>query len=284
MRRQMIDQAELTELMRFYFMTVARLLRWKADERRCALEEKILDLILAIRGKTEYREACMEILDVTNLIQTMTDCAMIKLGGNLIRKDQCGFFELKAEALRAYQVNETMAFDPELMMTNNREAVTAGDTGALRLGAVLAWLGVDREASRETAIRHWQVLAYTGDYFAMQALEHAYRYREDDGNTAKWRKVQEICKAADRQFTFTVPAIYLRKADDEAVDTAQLILAVRSRCAEQKKEMLPLPLLRYAIESTDDLSVKLRNLYAEPAVYHVLLIQQSRIGHKQYGF
>lgn len=54
--------------------------------------------------------------------------------------------------------------------------------------------------------------------------------------------------------------------------------------ADDEKELLPIPLLQYAIDSRDDVETKLRNLYASPDAYHAMLANQTRKEHKTVGF
>lgn len=279
-----LNRSQLKDLMQLYFTTTGSLLCWKPDQDFQALEEQVLDLILAIHGKEEYRAACLEIIRETDSLQTVMDCTMLRLAEDVISKDKRHYFEMKAEALREYKVESPATFDLELMVMDNRQDVLEGEQGAIRLGAMLSWLGIDRKSSPEAAIRHWTLLAYTGDYFAMRALEYAFVHKGNRSRAAMWRTVREICEEADRQFTITVPTEYLRKNEGTATDTAQLILAVRSRCAGNEGKKLPIPMLQYVIESQEDLGEKLHNLYADPETYHILLVQQSRLGGKQYGF
>ena len=55
---------------------------------------------------------------------------------------------------------------------------------------------------------------------------------------------------------------------------AQVILAVRRRCADDGQELLPIPLLQYAIDSREDVAVKLQNpvgMYWATNIVHVSL-------------
>lgn len=279
-----LDHTELKRIMRLYFTTIGRLLFWQRDEAMQKLEQQVLDLILAIMGKTEYKDACIETLRETAPLQTIVDCAMMKLGDCIIEKEQASFFDMKADMLKHYKIEENQVFDMDILVMDNRQAVIDGDPGALRLGACFSYLGLDSESSVEAAIRYWTVLAYTGDRFAMDALEYAYSQKQDARKSALWHTVKEIFREADSLFTITVPEHFLQEADMDAVNTAQVILAVRRCCADDDKELLPIPLLQYAIDSREDVATKLQNLYAPPETYHTMLARQSRREKKSMGF
>ena len=68
------------------------------------------------------------------------------------------------------------------------------------------------------------------------------------------------------------------------MDTAQTILAVRRCCADDEKELLPIPLLQYAIDSPEDVMTKLHNLYAPPETYHAMLARQKKRTRRPVGF
>ena len=118
----------------------------------------------------------------------------------------------------------------------------------------------------------------------MRALEYVYIQNQDEKQAKKWATILEIFREADRLFTITVPEKFLEQADAETIDTAQVILAVRRRCADDGKELLPIPLLQYAIDSPEDVAMKLQNLYAPPETYHTLLALQKNKGVKPVGF
>lgn len=279
-----MDRALLKKLMRRYFITTGRLLFWLGNPAKDDLEEKILDLMLAVQGKPEYKPACLGVLEQTRELQTLADCNVLKLSMGSLTVDQSSYFDMKADNLKYYEVTENQVFDMDILLMDNRQAVIDGDPGALRLAACLSWLGLDPESTPEAALRYWQVLAYTGDYFAMEALEYAYAQRGEGEKSDLWKQVREIFAEADRNFTITVPEHYLAEADKEAVNTAQVILAVRRRCADDGQEMLPVLLLQYAIDSREDVAVKLQNLYAPPEAYQAMLTHSTRRTIRPLGF
>ena len=281
---QALDRRTLKKIMRRYFINTARLLLWRENQALEELERQILDLMLAVQGKGEYRDACLQVLADTESLQTLADCNMLKLSMGELSVEASSFFDMKADNLKYYQIQETQVFDMDILLMDNRQAVIEGDPGGLRLAACLSWLGLDPESSPEVALRYWKVLAYTGDYFAMEALEYACAQRGETAQSALWHTVREIFTEADRNFTITVPEHYLEIADKEAVNTAQVILAVRRRCADDGQENLPVLLLQYAIDSKDELEVKLQNLYAPPQEFQNLLTRNKQRKTRPLGF
>lgn len=265
-----LDRHLLKKIMRRYFINTARLLFWRNNGALDALERQILDLMLAVQGKTEYREACLQVLADTAQLQTLADCNVLKLSMGELSVEASSFFDMKADNLKYYEIQETQVFDMDILLMDNRQAVIEGDPGGLRLAACLSWLGLDSESSPDVALRYWKVLAYTGDYFAMEALEYAYAQRLEADQAAMWHRIREIFTEADRNFTITVPEHYLESADKEAVNTAQVILAVRRCCTDDGKERLPVLMLQYAIDSKDELDVKLQNLAPSQAFRNLM--------------
>ena len=265
----------LKQLLREYYATTGRLLFWKEDDAQRQLQEQIMGLLLRISGKEEYFDACMDRVRSTIRLQTVKDCAMLRVSDGLLERELASYYDMRADMLKYYKIAETQSFDLDILLLDNDQAVIAGEIGAMRLGAVMSWLGIGREASPDTALRYWTVVAYTGDQFAMQALACAYAELGRQEEAAKWQTVREIFREADRLFTITVPERFQEEAQEDAVDTAQVILAVRRCCADDNKELLPIPLLLYAIDSPEDVSVKLQNLYNPPETYHAMLARRK---------
>lgn len=279
-----IDPMELKQLLRLYYATTGRLLFWKNCEELQRLEEQILGLILKICGEEVYTLSCEAILRETQLLHTVTDCAMLKISDGLLEEHFASYYDMRADMLKYYDIQEQQAFDMDILILDNNQAIIDGEPGALRLGACMNWLGLWEQASKDAALRYWTVLAYTGDRFAMRALEYVYIQNQDEKQAKKWATILEIFREADRLFTITVPEKFLEQADAETIDTAQVILAVRRRCADDGKELLPIPLLQYAIDSPEDVAMKLQNLYAPPETYHTMLARQKNKGVKPVGF
>lgn len=275
---------ELKLIMNCYFQSTGRLLFWQRDEAMQVLEDKILEFLLTVMGKIQYLESCKALLDEVAPMQTISDSAVLKLSDSLVDRNLVSYFDLKADALRRYEIAQNQMFDMDILLMDNRQSVIDGDPGALALGACLSWLGLDPESSPAAALRYWTVLAYTGDRFAMQALQYAYARQGDESNAQLWEQILQIFCETDRLFTITVPAHFLNELRQDAVDTAQVILAVRRKCADDNQELLPIPLLQYAIDSHEDVATKLQNLYAPPETYHTMLARQTHKDPKPVGF
>lgn len=281
---QIVNRRELKKIMRRYFINTARLLLWRGNEALEALQGQILDLVLAVQGKQEYRQECLQVLENTANLQTLADCSVLKLSMGELSVEASSFYDMKADNLKYYRVQETQVFDMDVLLMDNRQAVIEGDPGGLRLAACLSWLGLDSDSSPAVALRYWKVLAYTGDYFSMEALEYAYAQMGDPVQSAMWHTVREIFAEADRNFTISIPEKYLDHPDRDAVNTAQVILAVRRRCADDGQETLPVLMLQYAIDSKDDVDIKIQNLYAPPQEFQRLLIPRAQRNTRPLGF
>lgn len=279
-----ICQTERKRLMRLWFSNTARLLFWQRDSRMCQLERKLMTLFLEISVQEGYFDACMEALDMTASAQTVADCAMLKLTSGVLTQDNACYFDMRSDSLKHYSIGQLQSFDEDILCMDTAQAVIEGDPGALRLGALLNWLRIGQDASREAAVRYWTILAYTGEFFAMQALAYAYEQEGKPEEAALWKAVQEICREADRCYTITVPEQLWQRFGEKAGNVAQVILAVRRRCADDNQELLPIPLLMYAIDSDDDINTKLGNLYAPMETYHGMLVRQTKGKNTIRGF
>ena len=267
-----ICKTELKRLMRLWFVNTARLLFWQRDEDMRELETQLMSLFLNICGQAAYHSACMECLDDTASAQTVADCAMLKLSSSGLTKENASFFDMRSDSLKHYQISEQQTFDADILLMDTAQAIIDGDPGALRLGALLYW----QQSEEQAAIRYWTVLAYTGELFAMQALEYAYTKMGHTEQAELWKAIREIFQEADRRYIITVPEDLARCYGEQACNIAQVILAVRRCCADDNQELLPIPRLLYAIDSDDNVYTKLENLYAPPETYHSLLVRQSR--------
>ena len=270
--------------MRIWFTNTSRLLFWQRDNYLRDLEVRLMNLFLEICGEENYHDACMECLDVTASAQTVADCAMLKLSNSVLTRDNAGFFDMRADSLKHYGINELQTFDADILCMDTDQAIIDGDPGALRLGALLHWLRIGDESNPDAALRYWTVWHIPENFFAMKALAYGYGKQGKREESALWDAIHEICWEADRRYTISVSEDLFERFGDEAGSTAQVILAVRRRCADDNQELLPIPLLLYAIDSDDDVNTKLQNLYAPPETYHTMLVRQSRGRNKICGF
>lgn len=279
-----LERRELKRIMRRYFVDTARLLYWRSNEAMEMLQTRILELMLEIQDRQAYLPACLEVLRNTASLQTMADCNILKINMEDMTVEESSFYDMKADNLKFYKIEEIQNFDMDILLMDNRHAVIQGDPGGLRLAALLSWLGLDPESTPKVALRYWKAMAYTGDYFAMKALAYAYAQLGDETQSALWQQVREIFAEADREFSIVVPAHYLESGNREAANTAQVILAVRRRCTDDGKENLPVMMLQYAMDSQDDVETKIRNLDTPSQDYAMLLSLGSRHNRRPLGF
>ena len=78
---------ELKLIMNCYFQSTGRLLFWQRDEAMQALEDKILEFLLTVMGKTQYLESCKALLDEVAPMQTISDSAVLKLSDSLVDRN-----------------------------------------------------------------------------------------------------------------------------------------------------------------------------------------------------
>ncbi len=272
---------ETKQIMATYFKHVGRLLCHKQDTQYQQLSTQILDLMLAVYQREDYRNTCLSILQHTDALQTLGDCAFLNMPCTLIPPEEKCYFDMKAQQLSLLEVRTLLSFDSDILAMNTRKDGTTGDIHALRLDACLNYLGIGPDTSRERALRLWTMLAYTGDDFAMRALIYGYHACGDKTQAALWQEIFRLYNESNRQFAMPVSGGATQKT---ASDTVQVILAMRNCLGRRSDTTLPLPMLQYAVESSDALPVKLRNLYAAANIPHVILIPGGSGSDKHYGF
>ena len=264
-------------IMKAFFANSGRLVCCRPSEEVRELSDRILGLILDISGKPELGSACTRILRQTDIVQTVADCALLGADDLPVAEEQRIYLHMKARRLEHFEVQRQDCFDRTILTRDTLQTALRGDVDALRLCACLDWL----EGNRERAIRCWTILAYTGEQFTMEALEYACGRMENPAGAAMWKQVRQICQDADQQFSMSVPK---DQSDRNAAETAQLILAVRARCGEMQGSGLPMAMIQYAIDSSDDLRTKIRNLYQAAQPYTLMLADQRQREDKKYGF
>ena len=95
-----LDRRLLKKIMRRYFINTARLLLWRRNEALDVLEQQILDLMLAVQERQEYRDACLQVLEDTAQLQTLSDCDVLKLSMGDLSVEASSFFDMKADNLK----------------------------------------------------------------------------------------------------------------------------------------------------------------------------------------
>lgn len=267
-------------IMKAYFANTGRLVCVRQSMQSRELSAQILELMADIYGRRDLLGACTEIMEKTELLRTATDCTLLGADELPVAENLRCYLDMKARRVAEYELQTPETFDRELLAQNSRHAAAMGDRNGIALSAVLDWL----DGNREMALRRWMVLAYAGNRFAMQALEYAGAQLGDAEAAGRWKMIRKIFNETESRFSLMVdPALYEGETR-HAAETAQIILAVRNRCAELQAKHLPLAMIQYAVDSTDPLSTKLRNLYNTGEPYCVMLVKQARKEEKKYGF
>lgn len=266
--------------MRTFFEVCGRVICCRGDVACDEFVSEILELMLKISGRPELHTACMDIWQKTCALQTVADCTLLGAEKLPVADWYRCYLDMKARRLYAYDVQTVQTFDRELLMADNLREALAGDPSALSLQACYDWL----TGQRDRALRCWTILAYAGDSFALDALVYAFGCMEDAENQERWQTARRLCKQADQLLTVTVPKAQGDEANRKGVEMAQVILAVRGRCAENNSKRLPMTMLQYVIDSADAPEQKIRNLYQPLEPYCAMITNERRREDRKYGF
>lgn len=267
-------------IMKAYYANAGRLACCRPSDASRQMSGQIMELVLDIFGRRDLVDRCMNILSVTDVLRTAMDCVLLGADELPVPEEYRCYLDMKARCLLEYEVQTPQSYDRTLLTRELLQAALCGDRNALRLSACMDWLS----GNRNRAVRCWMILAYTGERFAMQALEYAAGRMDDDKAAALWHQIRLICEETDVCFSLAVPKSGRDREERQAAETAQVILAVRTRCAELQSKLLSIAMIQYAIDSRDDLSTKVRNLYNAPEPYPVMLVNQYQQANKKYGF
>lgn len=267
-------------IMKTFFANSGRLVCCRPTPQSGAQAAEILDLVLNVYGRQDLREVCSEVLERTTPLQTVADCGLLGAKELPVPEEFLAYLDMKAQYLREYDVQTVQHFDRQMLKEDTLRYALIGDSKALRFLACLDWL----DGNQERAVRCWTILAYIGDGFAMRALEYACENMDDSAAAEHWRNVRSLCEEADKKFSMTIPKAQQDGEAKKAAETAQMILAVRSRMAEHQGKGVPMAMVQYAIDSGDDLTSKMRNLYSTHEHYSVMLVKERSHEEKKYGF
>ena len=271
------------QCMQTYFFYGAPLLCCRANDRRKQLSDKLLHLILDIYDAGKYYTVCQQIILATDAMHTAADEILLNMSGTPVVDGMKCYFDMKAEALRQPELPVPMTMEADLLPQLVRRSGALGVAWALRMSACLNYLEVDYFSSRANALHIFKMLAYTGDEFAMRAVEYAMHATGDHVHADLWNKARQLFEAADRQFFTIIPPSMLSNANPDAADLALLILSIRTGLQENNGR-LSLPMLQYATDSHDHIHEKIRNLCGKQALFQLKLLQQQQSAGKQYGF
>ena len=278
-----LQSAEIKQIMDAFFANTAPLFCCRPSCARDALSEQILNFVLDVFDAKCYEEICRQIADATNAMQHLADGQLLHLKDLAIPGDLVCFFDMKASCLQQPSLPKTMALDVGMLQATVRQAGMTGHAWAIRTGACLNWFENDPWCARENALRMWKLLAFSGDLFAMRALEYGLRAQGDPKQAAMWKDVHRFCETANNQFLTILPASLTAATSKEAAELAQLIISIRNRLYTDNGR-LPLSMLQYAAESRDTLQQKTRTLCAEHDKFLLKLVQEQKSDSRQFGF
>ena len=279
----MLRSAQVKRIMHSFFTNAAPLFCCRANSRRDAICEGLLALVLEVCGGTQYAETCRYIISQTNALQNAADWPLLYAEELSIAPELLCYFDRKAECLRQPGLDAVGTMDAEMLPDTVRQSGFDGYAWALRTGACLNWIEADPWCSRENALRMWKILAFSGDLFAMSALEYGLSVTGHEAKAQVWQQTRQICEAAGKQFLTILPADMTAQVSKEASETAQLILSMRS-VLRNGNGRLPLSVLQYAAESRDSMAQKLHNLCTGQEGFQLRLIQEQKNDGRQFGF
>ena len=278
-----LRSAQVKRIMQSFFTNAAPLFCCRANSRRDALCEDLLTLVLEVSGGAQHADTCRYIISQTNALQNAADWPLLYAEELSIAPELLCYFDRKAECLRQPGLDTVGTMDAEMLPDTVRQAGSDGYAWAIRTGACLNWMEADPWCSRENALRMWKILAFSGDLFAMAALEYGLRITGHEAQAQVWQQTRQICEAAGKQFLTILPADMAAQVSKEASEVAQLILSMRG-VLRGSKGCLPMSVLQYAAESRDSMAQKLHTLCTGQDGFQLRLIQEQKNDGRQFGF
>ena len=279
----LLQSAEIKQLMHAYFTNAAPLFCCRPSSQRDALSRDLLNLVLEVLGAKDQELLCQQIIEATDAMQNVNDNLLLRLNDLAIPGELVCFFDMKAACMQQPGLPQTASLDIAMVHPFIREAGASERAWAIRTGACLNWLEADPWCSKENATRLWKLLAFSGDLFAMRALEYSVRSAGDLQRAAIWKEVHRLCETASNQFLTVLPASLSVTASKESADLAQLIISIRSKVCHGNG-CLSMSTLQYAAESPDNLQQKLRMLCGEQNGFQWKLVQEQNRDSRQFGF
>ena len=282
-RNEILQSAEIKHLMHTFFTLAAPLFACRPSAARDELSQRMLELVLSVCHGQQHAETCRRIMDETDLMRSATDRILLRLEDLPISRELVSYFDMKAACLEQPGLPQANMVDIQLLPETLRQASLNGLAWAIRTGACLNYLQTDGWCNRENAVRMWKTLAFSGDAFAMQALEYAFTQAQQHQQATLWQQTRQLCENAAKQFLTVIPAAMAVTVSPEAAEQTQLILSIRA-VLRQTNGYLPLPMLQYAAESGDPLPQKLHNLCAGQDGFQLRLVQERKNEGRQFGF
>lgn len=276
----LLQSPQIRQVMHAYFTHTTALLCCRPNTRRNELSQRLLELTLEIYDATPLLDLCQRILEQTDVIRTAADAQLLDLAGSAVPEPLHCFCDMRAAALAQPELPPAMSMDATLLPEVLEQSVMLGRPWALRLSACLNWLQIGPQACRENAIRLWRLLSCTGDGFALAALAYSYQALGQPEEGHIWAETARMFHAARQQL---LPTASQTGGCKEALERANLILAIHSSLLSNGAK-LPLAALQYAVDSTDPLPQKIRQLCPNGGQLQLRLLEERRPDQGQYGF
>jgi len=261
-----------------YFDTTSCLLSYGYDEQKKEIVKSVLELILKIENKSNSFDKFWQHIEKTDALQTVSERKLLQ-NNDLLFHDFV--FDIKIELLEKYKINHLMVLDKDIFLEILKEQAFLGEVRACKLLACLYWLETEGEQYKDVAITIWEMLAISGDFFAMKALIFANKQRNNKSENNKWNKIHKLLTDAYESF---VPIVTDDgKVSEEELELANLIIYVRQSPKEKSPEYLDRMLLYYVLHSKDSYTNKMKYLQSE-SNYNLLLQQEVKYNDKKFGF
>ncbi len=261
-------------ILREFYDIVACLLTYKSCEMRNRILYDVARWLCDISGCGDALDSCWEGIQRAKDVETCADAAL------MTNADQQpdSWIELKIQALNHHKIHRQSQFDLELMCRDLHDKAYAGQKNACKLLAVLHHLGIGSCKAPALACKLWHLLAMDGDLTAMLALQAACEPEE----ARKWGAVRSILLAAKANFSpFAMEAEHPGHSREE-IRLANMILLMAQRKKAEQADVLPIPMLYYALYSRECYEVKLARLSENQNYY--LLMQQEVLADRKFGF
>ena len=282
-RNEILQSAEIKHLMHTFFTLAAPVFYCRPGPEREAISQQLLELVLSVCQGQAHGETCRQLVADTDLMHSAADRILLRLEELPVSRELLSYYDMKAACLEQPGLSQSNIVDIQLLPETLRQSGINGLAWAIRTGACMNYLEADPWCNRENAIRMWKTLAFSGDVFAMRALEYAFTQAQQPQQAALWQQTRQLCENAAKQFLTVIPATMAVTVSGEAAEQAQLILSIRA-VLRQTNGYLPLPMLQYAAESADPLQQKLHNLCAGQDGFQLRLVQERKNEGRQFGF
>ncbi len=267
------------EIAREYFDTALFLLSYEPDAAYGQLQSGIVKLICHVYDAQAEEAASLQSIRQTACLRTAAD-GMLMSNTDAVPRN--AILDMKLERLTAQKITQLKIFDRAVFFSEVEHAAYEGNVSACKLLAMLHWLDMCPDSSREMALSVWEMLAMSGDHFAIRALVKAFAQLERPKEEAMWRHILEILEAAHKSFAPMVMEADFPGYSDEEMDTANLILYISQKAAKQEG-FINRSMLYYALNSHADYAVIMGNL-STVQNFHLAMRMEQRSVTRRIGF